>query len=211
MSNVGIFAYGSLIDDPGDEIAVCKTGVIENAETPFPVEFARSSNSRGGAPTLVPVTTGGAKVKGQIILVGASAEDATHMLYRREIHTSDRTKRYKPPPENATGRVRVRALQGCGGVESVLYTDIDSNIDDLTPERMAIASVGAAKRGEDGISYLINARKYGIETALSGAYAAERGRPAKPLRSTPDSSEPRLLDVREAARRLGLSKSTLEM
>ncbi len=39
---------------------------------------------------------------------------------------------------------------------------------------------------------------------------AERGRPAKPLQSTWDSSEPRLLDVREAARRLGLSKSTLD-
>ena len=39
---------------------------------------------------------------------------------------------------------------------------------------------------------------------------AEKGRPAKPLRSTTDSSEPRLLDVREAARRLGLSKSTLD-
>lgn len=38
----------------------------------------------------------------------------------------------------------------------------------------------------------------------------EGGRPAKPLLSTPDSSEPRLLDVREAAHRLGLSKSTLD-
>jgi len=38
----------------------------------------------------------------------------------------------------------------------------------------------------------------------------EGGRPTKPLRSTTDSSEPRLLDVREAARRLGLSKSTLD-
>jgi predicted DNA-binding transcriptional regulator AlpA len=39
---------------------------------------------------------------------------------------------------------------------------------------------------------------------------AERGRPPMPLRSTTASSEPRLLDVREAARRLGLSKSTLD-
>jgi predicted DNA-binding transcriptional regulator AlpA len=39
---------------------------------------------------------------------------------------------------------------------------------------------------------------------------AERGRPPKPSPSTTDSSEPRLLDVREAARRLGLSKSTLD-
>lgn len=35
----------------------------------------------------------------------------------------------------------------------------------------------------------------------------ERGRPSKPLRSTTDSSGPRLLDVREAARRLGLSNA----
>lgn len=39
---------------------------------------------------------------------------------------------------------------------------------------------------------------------------AEKGRPPKPLRAAPVSSEPRLLDVREAARRLGLSKSTLD-
>lgn len=39
---------------------------------------------------------------------------------------------------------------------------------------------------------------------------AERGRPPTPPPSITDSSEPRLLDVREAARRLGLSKSTLD-
>jgi hypothetical protein len=51
-----------------------------------------------------------------------------------------------------------------------------TDIDDLTPERLAqlaIASVGTAERGEDCIIYLINARKYGIETALPGAYATE--------------------------------------
>lgn len=39
---------------------------------------------------------------------------------------------------------------------------------------------------------------------------AGRGRPPTPPPSITDSSEPRLLDVREAARRLGLSKSTLD-
>ncbi len=39
---------------------------------------------------------------------------------------------------------------------------------------------------------------------------AERRRPSKPLRSTTESAEPRLLDVRDAARRLGLSKFTLD-
>ena len=38
---VGILAYGSLIDNPGDEIAAATVRTIEEVETPFNVEFAR--------------------------------------------------------------------------------------------------------------------------------------------------------------------------
>lgn len=83
---VGILAYGSLISDPGREIKAATIRTIADIETPFAVEFARSSYSRGGAPTLVPVSSGGSKVRSKIIVVDALAEDATNMLYRREIH-----------------------------------------------------------------------------------------------------------------------------
>jgi len=53
-------AYGSLIDDPGSEIQPVIARLIEGVETPFKVEFARSSEKRDGAPTLVPVKEGGA-------------------------------------------------------------------------------------------------------------------------------------------------------
>ena len=51
---IGILAYGSLISSPGDEIASATTETIKNVQTPFRVEFARTSTSRAGAPTLVP-------------------------------------------------------------------------------------------------------------------------------------------------------------
>ena len=53
---IGILAYGSLIDDPGDEIKPLVKQKIEGVETPFAIEFARSSKSRNGAPTLIPVS-----------------------------------------------------------------------------------------------------------------------------------------------------------
>lgn len=175
--SVGILAYGSLISDPGEEIAAAAICVIENVETPFCVEFARSSNSRGGAPTLIPVSMGGSRVCGQIILVDASVEEATDMLYRREIHDVGSAKRYKPPPEGAQNRVRVKAAEGeFENVSTVLYTDIGANIEDRTAKNLAslaITSVSNAKIGEDGISYLMAAQKHGIKTALSDAYANE--------------------------------------
>jgi hypothetical protein len=51
---IGILAFGSLIDDPGEEIANVISGDPIIVETPFPVEYGRFSLSRGGAPTLVP-------------------------------------------------------------------------------------------------------------------------------------------------------------
>jgi hypothetical protein len=175
--SIGILAYGSLISDPGTEIATATIRVFADIETPFSVEYARSSNSRGGAPTLIPVQSGGSKVRGQIIVVDASVDEATHMLYRREIDGVGSGKLYKPPVENAIGRVRVKTIDGpLENIATVLYTDIDSNITDLTAERLAslaIQSVPKAKPGKDGISYLIDTRGHGIRTPLSDAYAAE--------------------------------------
>jgi hypothetical protein len=52
---IGILAYGSLIDNAGEEIAPL---IVERIEcfTPFKIEFARLSSTRSNAPTLVPVT-----------------------------------------------------------------------------------------------------------------------------------------------------------
>src|SRR4051812_34441538 len=85
MARIGILAFGSLIDRPGDEIArvEVKAERKRGVRTPFKVEFARSSVRRGGAPSLVPYADG-ACVSAEIIIIEATEEGAKDMLWRRE-------------------------------------------------------------------------------------------------------------------------------
>jgi len=87
MNKIGILAYGSLINDPGEEL---KKYIIDKIPviTPFKVEFARKSIGRDEAPTLVPVEKGGTYVKAILLVLeeGVSEEEAKNMLYRREIN-----------------------------------------------------------------------------------------------------------------------------
>jgi len=55
MGSIGILAYGSLIEEPGKEIEPLIRERRKGIKTPFSIEFARSSSTRDGAPTLVPV------------------------------------------------------------------------------------------------------------------------------------------------------------
>ena len=66
---IGILAYGSLGDDPGAEIGSLVAERIGGVRTPFRVEFARQSRTRGGAPTLVPVSEGGASVEAKVLVL----------------------------------------------------------------------------------------------------------------------------------------------
>ncbi|MEW8558205.1 MAG: hypothetical protein AB2588_09470 [Candidatus Thiodiazotropha sp.] len=91
---VVILAYGSLIADPGWEIEEVCTGTIKGMTTPFPIEYARSSAGRGGAPTLVPYI-GGGEVCAQIFIMDTSVEDATDRLYRREIDAVGSNRHHK--------------------------------------------------------------------------------------------------------------------
>ena len=70
---VGILAYGSLIGDPGAEIEPHITRRI-SCRTPFKVEFARTSRTRKGGPTLVPYKDG-SEVAAQILLVDLSLKE----------------------------------------------------------------------------------------------------------------------------------------
>lgn len=83
---VGILAYGSLINEPGIELEQLIVNRI-NCETPFEVEFARLSKTRGNAPTLIPVKEGeGSKVPAQILVLkeGTALKEAHDILWRRE-------------------------------------------------------------------------------------------------------------------------------
>jgi hypothetical protein len=180
MNRIGILAYGSLIDDPGDEIKSIISSRIENVETPFKVEFARSSSTRDGAPTLVPVTEGGAKVKAVVLVLkdSVSEEEAANILWRRETHRVSSGRRYSPPTISNQNTVLVERIHDLYGVATVLYTNIVANIDNPTPEILAelairSAQAEAGRKGIDGISYLIAAKRSGIITPLMPDYEKE--------------------------------------
>jgi hypothetical protein len=174
--SIGILAYGSLIDDPGPEIASATTKTTRDVLTPFPIEFARSSKTRGGAPTLVPVERGGARVSAVIYGVGTNERLAADILYRREIHKVGSARTYVEPASGRSDVVRVERCLNFAGYDLVLSTRIDGNIDPLTPvhlAKLAIASARSCADGKDGISYLMAAKRNGIVTALSDSYENE--------------------------------------
>lgn len=180
MSNIkyeiGILAYGSLIDEPGEEIAGAIIRTMPNILTPFSVEFARQSNSRGGAPTLVPVPNGGGAVQGHVFVVDLTEGEAANRLWRREVRKVGTDRAYVPPKVVGPNTVVVKRLENFAGINVVLYTEIAANIEPLTAETLAtlaIESVNKATPGLDGISYLIAAKANGIETKLSADYEAE--------------------------------------
>lgn len=178
---IGILAFGSLIDDPGKEIGGC-IETRKNCTTPFSVEFARLSQKRGGAPTLVPVKAGGSQVSAVILVLNGEVtlEQAKTLLWKRE--TGAEVGEYEEPDdlESNTKKMLARTLSSFEGLETVLYTDFPekgklSKPDAETLARAAVESVQSriAKAGQDGISYLINARKAGIKTPLSESYELE--------------------------------------
>ncbi|MGH8543563.1 MAG: hypothetical protein ACREX3_08020 [Gammaproteobacteria bacterium] len=174
---IGVLAYGSLIQRPGDELLEAEVERRSGARTPFRVEFARSSNERDGAPTLIPVDAGGAHVEATVIVLrdGTSLEQARDMVYRREINAVGDLERSYRPDSSKSNQVYVEALPGFAGLDWVLYTRIFPNIDGLTPNRLADLAIKSAqgvarKNGRDGISYLRDALLNGIRTPLSDAY-----------------------------------------
>jgi hypothetical protein len=175
MANeVGILAYGSLIGDPGAEIVPVIVKRIA-CRTPFKVEFARSSESRKGGPTLVP-NEDGEEVAAQILVVDLPVAEATHHLYRREIHKVGDTILYDSKGKDTPNRVAIKTIRQFENVETVLYTSIRANIREVnaaTLAKLAIESARALNDGSDGISYLMNAKAAGTRTALSEAYEAE--------------------------------------
>lgn len=173
--SVGILAYGSLGDDPGGEIGPFILERTEGVETPFRVEFARTSRTRSGAPTLVPIAEGGAQVKAKILVLeeGVSEAEAMDMLWRRETRKIKSSERYDPSSE-----VLIRRLEDFEGVDVILYVEIGANIPDLAPSNLAELAIRSArsdagKRGRDGITYLIGAKKSGVQTPLMPEYERE--------------------------------------
>ncbi len=165
-----------MITDPGDEIKAITVRTIPNFSTPFAVEYARSSGGRGGAPTLVPVTTGGAPVQACIYEVDTDEKTACDILYRWEIGEVGGGKTYKPPEPGNLKKVGIEKFVGLGNMHVVLSTKLVptiSPLDAATLADLAIASAQSIDDGRDGISYLLNATTSGINTPLTSDYVAE--------------------------------------
>jgi hypothetical protein len=150
-------------------------GRTEGVLTPFSVEFARTSNGRCGAPTLVPVETGGCPVRAVIFEVSVSQDEAASIVYRREIDAVGSGKLYREPAPDRKNAVRIDHIAGLAGFDLVLSTRIASNIFPLSPDMLADLAINSARKlsdGRDGITYLIDALQCGIVTPLSRAYEA---------------------------------------
>lgn len=173
---VGILAFGSLIGNPGEEIAAVEVRAERKrgVRTPFRVEFARASRTRGGAPTLVPHENG-AEVLAHVIVLETTVQDAKDRLWRRETGKIGQGGHYvqKAKPNETTLIIDEYSLEG---LPTVLATRFLPNLRPLTATHLAecgVASVARAKPGMDGISYLIDAMRDGIVTPLSPFYASE--------------------------------------
>jgi hypothetical protein len=172
---IGILAYGSLIDEPGDDLDAVIVRRIYDVETPFKVEFARSSQKRGGGPTLVPVEEGGAKVDAALLILDSEVPllHAKTLLWWRE--KGEKKGIYTHPKNPRLNQVVVECLDQFAGLDTVLYARIGANIDTLDPHelaKLAINSVNSEEGadGNDGISYLINAKNNHIVTPLMEGY-----------------------------------------
>lgn len=174
---IGILAYGSLIDNSGDEISKLEVERID-CETPFNVEFARTSATRSNAPTLIPVEIGGRKVKGVVIVLNPeiNIDDAKSILWRRELHKTTQTEKYIHSDNPSTNKVVIKEIKNLMTVETVLYTSIGCNIKlPLTSEILADFAIKsillkAGQEEKDGLRYLLSARRNGIVTTLSEDY-----------------------------------------
>jgi hypothetical protein len=179
---IGIFGFGSLIADPGEELANATASRME-AETPFAVEYGRTSKrTRGGAPTLVPVNSGGAHVKATIFVLkdSISEQEAKNILWRRETRQVGSGKTYKRSASPGSNSVLVAVWRNFMGLNRVLYTDFadSGKLDHPTAKQLAELAVESARKrdvpeGMDGISYLMAAKKAGIITPLSADYEQE--------------------------------------
>ncbi|MFL5952257.1 MAG: hypothetical protein ACJ74M_11700, partial [Gaiellaceae bacterium] len=141
------------------------------AQTPFEVEFARKSWKRSCAPTLVPVSSDGAAVPAQLLVLdkAVSLKQAQDVLYRRESRS--------PPGVSyaSSGATWIADAGPDDGLNHRLYTALPCNIRPSLELLAELAIKSAAERddGLDGITYLRDMRQLGIDTPLTAAYEQE--------------------------------------
>ena len=180
MAKIGILAYGSLIEDPGDELRPYIVDRVTNVTTPFKIEFTRKSRTRGNAPTVIPIESGGSQVNATILVLkeGTEIEKAKDLLWRRETRNQDPNRHYEHPNNPSKNHVIIESTSEFKGFESVIYTRIGKNIDNPKAETLAKLAINSAKskavdEGKDGITYLMSIKRQGIVTPIMEEYEKE--------------------------------------
>ena len=174
--NIGILAFGSLVDDPGDELLKHISNNRKTILTPFNVEYYRSSNSRDGAPTLVPVEGVGSPVKAVILpLIGTTVDKAKNMLYRREINKVNTDRRYVHSESPSINKTIIDEHKNIDGFDVLLSAKLQPSIEVVTPDKLAELAIKSAegdsiKTDRDGITYLHRNILNGIITPLTKDY-----------------------------------------
>ena len=163
--------------------------MIPDVLTPFPVEYARRSQSRAGAPTLVPVPPEyGAPVKAVVLVLreGTLEQEALNALYRREIHREcnlnviydDQAQRQK------RDALVIESIKNRFGLSVIYYTALKPNFTEILDgkrtleekaELLARAAIDSVTqeifaKGMDGIQYLADNIEAGVITALNEHY-----------------------------------------
>ena len=145
--------------------------------TPFPVEYARLSTKRGGAPTVVPHCSG-SSVKAEVLVLSDTVQlrEARNLLWRREIGCEGSGREYRE--NRRPNAVLVRNKPGFCDLDHVLYANFNPEGKIPTPDPhslacKAISSVAEARPGQDGISYLMSLICFGIQTPLTQRYVDE--------------------------------------
>ena len=185
---IGVLAFGSLIADPGPELEKIIVQRLP-CTTPFNIEYARRSRSRGNAPTLVSVPKGnGSPVDGVILILKpyTRKKNAKNLLYRRELHQDANSNQVY---DDAAQRVKkdalvIETLPRLQGLSLVYYTSLKANFTEIldanrTEEQkaqlLAQAAIDSLTREtftarKDGIQYLHDNIESGILTPLTEPY-----------------------------------------
>ena len=187
---IGLFAYGSLITHPGREIESILDHVIPDVMTSFPVEFARKSGTRAGAPTLVPVPIGGGTPVKAVVLVlkkYTRKKKAQNFLYRRELHQEGDLKVIYDDQVQRQKRdaLVIETMKNQFGLSVIYYTALKPNFTEILDakrtleekaELLAQAAIDSLTQETyakemDGIQYLADNIEAGVVTALTEVYA----------------------------------------
>lgn len=174
---IGILAFGSLIDDPGEELQRVIAERKESVITPFNIEYGRKSSKRGNAPTLIPVSNGGQKVKATLLILKEelTLEEVKNRLYRRETNNVGKNGIYTERENPTPNQLVIQEHTDINDVQVYLTANYGCNLTEIYPDILADLAIESFKsskveKGRDGISYLKNNIDNNIITPLTEEY-----------------------------------------